>query len=82
MRNDGRKAVGKKLSEGGGEGKANPIAVERYLKGVDYPTSKKELIKQAKQNKAPSDVMHVLDQLGEKKYSSPIDISKEVKKIG
>lgn len=78
-----RSAAGKKTSEGGRSNpqKASPVAIESYLKGVHYPTNKNELVKCAKQNHAPNDVMHVIEKMPEKKYASPIDISKEVGKM-
>ncbi|OJX05466.1 MAG: hypothetical protein BGO76_01300 [Caedibacter sp. 38-128] len=61
--------------------KTSPAAVERHIKSVSFPAKKQELIKKAKENSAPSDVMHVLDQFEEKEYGSPIDIAKEVGRI-
>jgi hypothetical protein len=74
---------GKKSSEGGrgAPEKASPAAVERYLKGINFPASKQDLIKHAKQNNAPEDVIHVLNQFEDKEYHSVIDISKEVGRI-
>lgn len=79
-----RSTSGKKSSEDGRSNpkKASPIAIERYLKGMHYPTNKNELVKCAKQNHAPNDVMHAIEKMSEKKYVSPIDISKEIGKMG
>jgi hypothetical protein len=79
----GTKEGGQKASEGGrgNPEKASPAAIERYLKGINFPANKKTLIKHAKENQAPKDVLHVLDQFQEKEYHSVIDVSKEVGRI-
>lgn len=80
---DGRVVGGQKSSEGGrgDPEKASPAAIERYLKGISFPASKDDLVSKAKENKAPSDVMHILNQFEEHQYNSPIDVSKEVGRI-
>lgn len=74
---------GKKAAEGGrGDSeKASPAAVEKYLKGINFPADKESLIKHAEENDAPEDVLHTLSQLEEKEYHSAIDVSKEVGRI-
>lgn len=74
---------GKKTSEGGrgDPHKASPAAVEKYLKGITFPADKNELIKHARENAAPDDVLYVLGQFGEEEYHSPIDVAKEVSNI-
>jgi hypothetical protein len=74
---------GKKTSEGGrgDPEKASPAAIERYLKGINFPAGKEDLLKHAKENQSPEDVLHVLNQFEEKEYHSVIDVSKEVGRI-
>ena len=43
--------------------KANPVEVQKHLKGVDYPADKQELIQHAKQQKAAKDVISLLEKL-------------------
>lgn len=71
---------GRKSSEGGrgDPNKASPAAIERYLKGIHYPAKKDDLIKQARNNGAPEDVMNVLNRFEDKKYGGTVDIAKEV----
>ncbi len=80
---DGRQVSGQKSSEGGrgNPEKASPAAVERYMKGIDLPAQKKDLIERAKQNNAPEDVMSVLNRFEEKTYNTAVDIAKEVGRI-
>lgn len=79
----GRSAGGENSSQGGrgAATKASPAAVERYLKGVDYPASKQDLVDHAQDQDAPDDVMHVIEQMADRTYNSPVDVSKEVGQI-
>lgn len=80
----GRSEGGKKSSDGGrgDPNKASPAEIERYLKGIHFPVKKEDLIAHAKQNKAPSDVLSVLERFDDKKeFNSPIDVSKEVGRV-
>jgi hypothetical protein len=54
----------------------SPITVEKYLKGLNYPASKQQLIDKAKENNAPEDVLLTLESLEEEEYHSPVDVSK------
>ncbi|HZR40158.1 MAG TPA: DUF2795 domain-containing protein [Ktedonobacteraceae bacterium] len=58
--------------------KVNPIQMEKYLKGVDYPASKADLIKHAQQQGADEQVREVLNQLPDQRFTSPADVSKAV----
>lgn len=63
-----------------GEG-VSPIAVERYLKGIDFPATKDDLIQHAQENDAPNDVLGALDRFDDRPYSSVADIAREVSKV-
>ncbi|MFN7710106.1 MAG: DUF2795 domain-containing protein [Holosporales bacterium] len=78
-----RHTAGVKSSMGGSgdPDKASPAAIERYMKGIHFPANKDDLVNRAKENGAPTDVLHVLDRFEDKEYNSPIDISKEVGRI-
>ncbi len=56
----------------------NPIQIEKYLKGVDYPADKQDLIKKAQQNGADQNVRDTLNALPDQKFDSPADVSKAV----
>ena len=58
---------------------ANPIQIQKYLKGVDYPTNKKTLIETAKQQGADDSVCASLDQLPDEQFQTPADVSKAFK---
>ncbi|MEA5514518.1 DUF2795 domain-containing protein [Nodularia sp. UHCC 0506] len=62
--------------------KANPVEIQKYLKGFDYPAEKSDLIKHAKQHGADQDVISILEQLPEnQKYQTPTDLNKAIGKI-
>lgn len=43
--------------------KANPVQIQKHLKGVDYPASKQELIQHAQQQGADQKIISLLEQL-------------------
>ncbi|MBD2358271.1 DUF2795 domain-containing protein [Tolypothrix sp. FACHB-123] len=56
--------------------KANPIFVQKYLKGMDYPASTEELIQHAQEQGADEDVLSILEELPEdEEFESPTDLS-------
>jgi hypothetical protein len=61
--------------------KVNPIQVQKYLKGVDYPASKQDLIKQAEKGGADENMRSVLEQLPDENFQTPADVSKAIGKI-
>jgi len=71
--------------EEGKSGRGNPqnapIAVEKYLKGVDCPATKDDLLEHAQDSGAPEDVLDIIEQMDDRDYESPVDVSKEVAKV-
>jgi hypothetical protein len=59
----------------------NPIQLQKYLKGLDYPVNKQQLLETAKKNGADENVISTLEQLPDKKYDAPVDVSEEVGKL-
>ncbi|RXA20232.1 DUF2795 domain-containing protein [Methanosarcina sp. MSH10X1] len=55
----------------------SPIEVQKALKDIDYPVSKKQLIEHAKKHSASSEVIEVLEDLPDKEYTNAADVSKE-----
>lgn len=56
----------------------NPIQIEKFLKGANYPASKEDLLKLAQQNGADQQVQATLQQLPDQQYGSPAEVSKAV----
>jgi hypothetical protein len=62
------------------QGLASPALIQKHLKGISYPATKASLLRCAKDNSAPPEVMAVLELLPEKEYRSPAHVMKEVGK--
>ncbi len=58
--------------------KVNPIQLQKFLKGVDYPASKQDLLKHVEQQGANEDVRSTLEQLPDQQFQTPADVSKAV----
>ena len=56
--------------------KTSPIAVEKYLKGMEYPASKDELIEHAEDSEAPDEVVDLLNKLPDETYDNAADVTK------
>ena len=65
----------------GKSGHVSPAIVEKYLAGIHYPAEKKILVDKAHDKNASDDVIGLLNKLPDKTYKSPIDITKEMRKI-
>ena len=59
----------------------NPVQVEQYLGGLDYPAGKQAILDQAKQQGAESEVLKLLECLPDHQYESPVDVSQEIGKL-
>ena len=58
--------------------KISPAHVEKFLKGIDYPVGKADLIKYAMQHGADENVRAALQALPDQTFHSPVDVSKAV----
>lgn len=58
----------------------NPIQVQKFLKGVDYPASKQDLIDNAKNLGADENVCSSLEQLPDEDFQTPADVSQAIGK--
>lgn len=59
----------------------NPIQVQKFLKGIDYPADKKTLVSTAKKEGADNNVVSTLDKLPEMNYNSPNDVTQQIGKL-
>lgn len=53
----------------------NPIQLQKYLGGLDYPVSRDDLIQRAKEKGANPEVLNTLRSLPRDEYNSPNDVS-------
>lgn len=58
----------------------NPIQLQKFLKGVDYPASKNTLIENARKMGADENVCSSLEQLPDEEFEAPIDVSQALSK--
>ena len=61
--------------------KANPIQVQKFLSGMDYPATKEEIVDHAKSRGADENIMRTLEQLPDESFETPADISKAIGEI-
>jgi hypothetical protein len=54
--------------------KVSAVQIHAYIKGVDYPVNKMQLVEAAKKNGAPDNVMRFLNRLPERQYNVPTDV--------
>ncbi len=58
-----------------GNGGVNPIQVQKVLKGLDYPVSKDDLLKKARESGTGERVVSTLEKVGRDRFNSPNDVS-------
>ena len=56
----------------------NPIQVQKFLGGIDYPARKDEIVKRAQKAGADQNVMNTLKSLPRDDFNSPNDISEAI----
>jgi hypothetical protein len=56
----------------------NPVQLQKFLKGMDYPADKNTLLQRARENGADDNVMRTLEQLPRDEFNSPNDVSEAV----
>ena len=56
----------------------NPVQVEKFLKGVDYPATKEDLIRHAQQQGADQQVLETLKQLPDRTFDGPSGVNKAI----
>jgi hypothetical protein len=61
--------------------RVSPAQVEKSIKGIRFPASRQELVEQAESNNANGDVLNILENVPDKQFNSPVDISKAIGKM-
>lgn len=54
------------------------IELQGYLKGVNYPASKGDLVEKARDNGAPDDLVRALASAGVERFDDPTEVSSAV----
>ncbi|GAB4207846.1 MAG: DUF2795 domain-containing protein [Roseiflexaceae bacterium] len=61
--------------------KINPIQLQKYLKGVDYPANKAAILKAAEEHGADENMRATLERLPDEEFKTPAEVSKAVGQI-
>ncbi|HKU29961.1 DUF2795 domain-containing protein [Arthrobacter sp. NyZ413] len=56
----------------------NPIQIQKFLGGIDYPTNRETLIARAKASGADENAIAALQNLPDKEYGGPTDVSEAI----
>jgi hypothetical protein len=59
----------------------NPVQLQKYLGGVDYPASKEDLVRRAQEQGADTEALQTLRSLPFEEFNSPNDVSEAVGKL-
>ncbi|MEA2282701.1 MAG: hypothetical protein QOK21_3308 [Solirubrobacteraceae bacterium] len=56
----------------------NPIELQKYLKGADYPADKGELAQLAESNGAPSEIVDAIRSASQESFDGPSGVQKSL----
>ncbi|RJP47332.1 MAG: DUF2795 domain-containing protein [Armatimonadetes bacterium] len=69
------------ISQGGQGSVVNPIQVQKFLEGLDYPVNKQQLVDYAKKQGADENVMRTLNRIPDQSFETPVDVSEAIGKL-
>jgi hypothetical protein len=50
--------------------------IERYLRDVNFPANKRDIVEQARRQNAPNEVVMALDKLPDQRFNSSMDVTR------
>ncbi len=56
----------------------SPIDIQKALGGIDYPASKEDIVKHARDKGGDSDVIEALEKIEDREYDGPSGVSAAV----
>jgi hypothetical protein len=59
----------------------NPVQLQKYLAGVDYPATKDDLVSHAQQRGADEELLRTLRSMPGDRFNSPNDVSEAVGRL-
>lgn len=59
-----------------GVGGHSPANVTHFLKGIDFPAKRADLLRHARQNNAEQEVLQEIEQMPDQEYGSMADVMK------
>ena len=71
---------GSQRAGGGGQRaeKAHPVSVQTFLEGVNYPTRKGDLLREAKSQRAGEEVRATIERLPDRRFGDPTEVSEAI----
>ena len=63
------------------ETRISPAQLAHYLRGVEFPASRRNLKADARKNQAPRDILNFIDKLPEEQYRTMAEVMKAVGEI-
>lgn len=60
---------------------ANPIHLQKFLGGLDYPAGKQDILARARREGADRQALAVLERLPDQQYESPVAVSQAVGRL-
>jgi hypothetical protein len=60
----------------------NPIQIQKFLQGVDYPADKAALVSAAKDNGADANVVRAVEGIPDRTYQKPTEVSEAIVEAG
>ncbi len=61
--------------------KVNPIQLQKFLKGLNYPASKQDITAHARKHGADENVLSTLEQMAGEKFQTPADVSQAAARV-
>ena len=58
--------------------KPNPIQIQKFLSGINYPARTTDLVDTAEKEGADANVLDALKSLPDQEFTSPADVSKAI----
>ncbi len=55
--------------------------IQRYLRDIEYPADKSQLLKQARQEQAPQDVLELIEEFPDQQYNSAVHVSQMLDRL-
>lgn len=59
-----------------GVGGQSPANLQKFLAGVHYPASKGDLMKAARKNHAPPEIMDIIENMPDQDFGGPQDVQR------
>jgi hypothetical protein len=61
--------------------KVNPIQVQKFLGGLDYPATREDVVKRATEQGADKPILEMLQRLPDEQFETPADVSQAIGRL-